>query len=114
MSVIIARQPNGLICRYSSIVGYVTDYNMTEEDYINFCKEIAELQAREILAHRMKDFSEVKEAFIPAIMSEEDIQKVMKKMELPKEQCKHTVIEDNAVIGSFESTPENRKFTNIV
>ena len=34
MGAFIARQPNGLLCRFSSVVDCVTDYNMTEEEYI--------------------------------------------------------------------------------
>jgi len=30
----IARQPNGLLCRFSSFVDAVTHINMSEEDYI--------------------------------------------------------------------------------
>jgi len=37
----IARQPNGLLCRFSTVVDCVTVYNMTEEDYIELCAEEA-------------------------------------------------------------------------
>lgn len=37
----IARQPNGLLCRFSSFVDAVTHINMTEEDYIEMCAERA-------------------------------------------------------------------------
>lgn len=37
MGAFIARQPNGLLCRFSSVVDCVTDYNMTEEEYIEMC-----------------------------------------------------------------------------
>ena len=39
MGAYIAKQPNGLYCRFSSVVDTVTHWNMTEEDYINFHKE---------------------------------------------------------------------------
>ena len=39
MGAYIAKQPNGLYCRFSSVVDSVTHWNMTEEDYINFHKE---------------------------------------------------------------------------
>ena len=39
MGAYIAKQPNGLFCRFSSVVDSVTHWNMTEEDYINFHKE---------------------------------------------------------------------------
>ena len=42
----IAKQPNGLLCRFSSMVDAVTHYNMTEEDYIELCAEQARKNAR--------------------------------------------------------------------
>lgn len=49
----IARQPNGLLCRHSSVVDCVTDYNMTEKEYIELhvqmAKEEAEHRAKIIL-----------------------------------------------------------------
>ena len=36
MGAFIAKQPNGLYCRYGEIVDNITHYNMTEEDYIAF------------------------------------------------------------------------------
>lgn len=39
MGAFIAKQPNGLYCRYSSIVDNITHHNMTEEEYIELCAE---------------------------------------------------------------------------
>lgn len=33
MAGFIARQPNGFICRHSTVCDCVTDYNMTEEEF---------------------------------------------------------------------------------
>ncbi len=49
MAGFIARQPNGLLCRHSTVTDCLTDYNMTEEDYINMCKEKAEEEAKDII-----------------------------------------------------------------
>jgi len=46
MGAFIARQPNGLLCRFSTIVDCVTDYNLTEEEYIELCAEKAREEAR--------------------------------------------------------------------
>lgn len=35
MAGMIAKQPNGLYCRYSSVVDTITHYNFTEEEYLN-------------------------------------------------------------------------------
>lgn len=42
----IARQPNGLLCRFSTMVDAVTHINMSEEDYIEMCAERAREEAR--------------------------------------------------------------------
>ena len=34
MGAIIAKQPNGLYCRVSTVVDAPTHYNMTKQDYI--------------------------------------------------------------------------------
>ena len=39
MGAFIARQPNGMLCRFSSVVDCITDYNMTEDEYIEMCAE---------------------------------------------------------------------------
>lgn len=64
MGAFIAKQPNGLYCRYSSIVDNITHHNMTEEDYIELCVERAKEEANEILK-RAKPFSEVLSRLYP-------------------------------------------------
>lgn len=64
MGAFIARQPNGLLCRWSSIVDNITHYNMTEEDYIEYCAEKAREQARFELEDNprfIRPFSEILE-----------------------------------------------------
>lgn len=34
MGAFICRQPNGLLCRFSTVVDCITHYNMTEDEYI--------------------------------------------------------------------------------
>ena len=34
MAGFISKQPNGLYCRFSTVVDCPTDWNMTEDDYI--------------------------------------------------------------------------------
>lgn len=45
MGAFIAKQPNGLYCRYSTIVDNITHYNMTKEEYIAFYLERAREEA---------------------------------------------------------------------
>lgn len=90
----IARQPNGLLCRYSSDTDCITDYNMTEEDYINLCKEqaaeAAEKEAKSILNYYVRPFSLVKDSFILGNMNEAELKKILKEIEQPIEICRHT------------------------
>lgn len=64
MGAFIARQPNGLYCRYSSVVDNITHYNMTEEDYIELCIERVREEAK-ITLEKAKPFSQVLERLYP-------------------------------------------------
>lgn len=66
MGSFIARQPNGLLCRFSTVVDCVTHYNMTEEDYIELRAEQAREAARlELqLKNFIKPFDLVKECIL--------------------------------------------------
>lgn len=89
----IARKPNGLLCRHSSVVDCVTDYNMTDEECINLqvqrAKEQAERDTRTILEKYLQGIEEVKENFIPSNMSKKEFNKLLKDMEKPAEECRH-------------------------
>ena len=66
MGSFIARQPNGLLCRFSTVVDCVTHYNMTEEDYIELRAEQAREDARLDLQRKnfIKPFDLVKECIL--------------------------------------------------
>ena len=78
MAAFIAKQPNGLYCRFSTIVDCPTDWNMTENDYIELCKEKAEEEARKVLANYLQPFEMVKERFRPNNMTEEEFEQFLK------------------------------------
>ena len=59
----ISRQPNGLLCRFSTVTDTITDYNMTDEEYIEMCAQKAREEARETLKHSLRPFERVKESF---------------------------------------------------
>ena len=56
MGAFISKQPNGLYCRFSTIVDCPTDWNMTEEDYIELCAETAREEARRTLELYIQPF----------------------------------------------------------
>lgn len=80
MGGFIAKQPNGLYCRYSSIVDNITHHNMTEEDYIELCVELAKEEAREILEHAVP-FDRVVSALYP------DTKRDLRKMNEILKEC---------------------------
>lgn len=65
MGAFIARQPNGLLCRFSTVVDTVTHYDMTDEEYIEMCAEDAREKARETLERNVKPFDWVLNNFRP-------------------------------------------------
>lgn len=79
----LCRQPNGLLCRFSTVEDIVTHYNMTDEEYIELRIKQAEEEAREFLSNKKNfyDFEEIKDSFVPNLdMSLEDFEKALVEM----------------------------------
>lgn len=84
MASFVCKQPNGLYCRFSTIVDCPTDWNMTADDYIEMCKDKAEKEAREVLADYLQPFEMVKERFYPNNMTDEEFEQFLKDVETPQ------------------------------
>ena len=80
MGAFIAKQPNGLYCRFSTVVDCPTNWNMTEEDYIELCAEKAREEARHTIQRYTKPFEWVSEYFRPYNMTEEEFEAVIRDM----------------------------------
>lgn len=88
MGAFIARQPNGLLCRFSTVVDTVTHYNMSEEDYINEVqmgrygrnREAAEREAKDTINNYMQPFSEVIRRFMPYNNTREEFLNILREM----------------------------------
>ena len=85
MGAFIAEQPNGLYCRFSTVVDTVTHYNMTKDDYIEVCKERfgekrGEEEANDILKNYLRPFSDVIERFVPNNDSIQEFSNRLKEM----------------------------------
>lgn len=89
MAGFIAKQPNGLYCRFSPVVGCPTNWNMTEEEYIELCKQNAEEEARETLKRHLKPFEEVKDRFYPANMTQAEFLDFLIDVSTPVEVLKN-------------------------
>lgn len=82
MGAFIARQPNGLLCRFSTVVDTVTDWNMTDDEYVLMHGRNVE-DAIDTLEHHMQPFSEVKTQFQPNNMTNCEFENLLKEMEKP-------------------------------
>lgn len=80
MGSFIAKQPNGLYCRYSGVVDNITHYNMTEEDYIELCVERAKEEAK-IILEQARPFKRVLERLYP------DTKRDLKEMNKILKEC---------------------------
>ena len=80
MGSFIAKQPNGLYCRYSGVVDNITHYNMTEEDSIELCVERAKEEAK-IILEQASPFKSVLEHLYP------DTKRDLKKMNKILKEC---------------------------
>lgn len=80
MGAFICKQPNGKYCRFSTFVDSVTHWNMTEEEYVEFCAERARREAREVLEHHLRPFSDIKKFFCPNNYTVEDFNAILKEM----------------------------------
>lgn len=80
MGSFISRQPNGLLCRFSTVVGCPTDWNMTEEAYIEMCAEKARKEARDVIENHLRPFSMIEDWYVPNNMSKKEFAEVLKEM----------------------------------
>jgi len=80
MGAFIARQPNGLYCRFSTVVDAITDYNMTEDDYIMMCVDKARFEAKRTLKLYTKPFQRVIDEFRPTNYTVEEFNEYLKEM----------------------------------
>lgn len=85
MAGFIAKQPNGLYCRFSSIVDTVTHYNMTREEYLN--NHTGTVSSREDaernLKYHIKPFDEVIKRFRPLNDTQQEFDELVKIMSKP-------------------------------
>lgn len=88
MGGFIVKQPNGLYCRFSTVVDCPTHINMTREDYINMCMERAKKEAIEVLDKYIYPFEMIEKHFYPSNMTRKEFKQCLEKMKLPKEQVK--------------------------
>ena len=84
MGAFISKQPNGKLCRFSTVVDTLTHINMTEDEYISVCVqravEDALREARDVLKYHVKPFDEVKKQFRPGNNTVEEFNEMLIEM----------------------------------
>lgn len=86
MAGFISKQPNGLYCRFSTVVDCPTHENLDIEDYAMVIemrgksREAALEEANDIIQNNLKPFQEVIDRFVPNNMSEEEFNEWLKEV----------------------------------
>lgn len=85
MAGMIVKQPNGLYCRYSSVVDTITHYNFTKEEYLNNITGTVPNRAEgiDVLENYLHPFEEVEELLrlrLSDSESEEEVEELISNM----------------------------------
>ncbi|WP_025909283.1 hypothetical protein [Priestia flexa] len=82
MAGFIAKQPNGLYCRFSHVVDCPTHWNITREDYLNNATGNVHSrdEAEDILENWLQPFSLVLDSFTTLNMSQDEFNKLIESM----------------------------------
>ena len=83
MAGMISKQPNGLYCRYSTVSDGLTHYNMTRQEYIDYCIERVIVEANDMLDNYLHSFDEIKES-LSIYETKEGFDELIKIMETKK------------------------------
>lgn len=83
MGAFIVQQPNGLYCRFSTVVDCPTDWNMTREQYRELMAEKARYDADFTIEHYLRPFEWLEEYFIPNNMTRKEFEACLKEMQEP-------------------------------
>lgn len=97
MSAFIARQPNGLYCRFSTVLDCPTHWNITREQYLNNITGSVPYReyGEDVLKNHVVPFFKILEDFQPRNMAEEEFKKIVEAMSVGmiKEDLKRIVCE---------------------
>lgn len=74
MAGFIAKQPNGLYCRFSTVIDCPTHYNFTPEEYLsNITGTVrSREEGEDILNNHVRPFSDVLESYAPKNMCQQE------------------------------------------
>lgn len=88
MGAFVAQQPNGLYCRFSSVVDTVTHWNMTFDEYVEqvqmkrYGRSHAEavVEAQDIISNHLQSFQEIINRFRPLNDTVEEFNEILREM----------------------------------
>ena len=84
MGVIVAKQPNGLLCRLDTIMGNITAYDMTENEYIEHVAylyaEMGRYEARKTIKNRLQSFQKVLNNLVYSNKEKGQVKEMLKNM----------------------------------
>ena len=81
MPAFFCRQPNGKLCRFSTVVDTITHYNMTEDEYIEMMAEEARKEAREAIKSHLRPYGWIDDYFVPNNMTRAEFEQIKREME---------------------------------
>ena len=91
----VVRQPNGLLCRFSTITDCPTHWNMTEGEYVAMCMEKTRDEARALIKNDLRPFEQIEEDYVPNNMTQKTFEMVMEQMKMPVEEVEKLKRENN-------------------
>ena len=82
MGAFVAQQPNGLYCRFSSVVDTVTHWNMTFDEYVEQGRrhEAAVAEAHDTINNYIQPFQEIINRFRPINDTVEEFNGILREM----------------------------------
>lgn len=99
MAGFVSKQPNGLYCRFSTVTGCPTAWNMTREDYINMKMQEAKEDAEDVLDNYLKSFDRVVDMYYPNNMTMiRDLNKAENNIIGGANKCRILVLKEFAIV----------------
>ena len=92
MAGFVSKQPNGLYCRFSTVMDCPTSWNMTREDYINMKMQEAKEDAEDVLDNYLKPFDMVVDMYYPNNMTKRNLMSFLKRLDIAKENKSYEVL----------------------
>ena len=99
MAGMICRQPNGRLCRFSTIIDTVTHYNMTDEDYMQNVTGTTQgrIDAKDTIDNWIRPFNEIFDRWTNACDTKENFDRIVIEMKTETETESKYKINDASI-----------------